>query len=139
MIRQEEISYRSTKFSTWHRKLPNYCYFSDLDFVEVRATAGGLRIAAIIEGKGPGDNPTRFQLSILRLLSKNNNCPAFVIYHNEDLSNFKIVTVKNVVIKDNVAKEVWRIEKNEKGTEFGYPNIFKEFTEKEMAEFIKNL
>lgn len=98
MSLQEKTFYRSLKYSLWHRKLPSFCKAWNIDFVEVR---NGKIVAfmEISETNYPLDKvDLKFKKGhywLLSKLSQMTNIPSFIIFHNSELSKFKIYDLVN--------------------------------------------
>ena len=88
MVRPEVTGERPLEYSQWHRRhAPSWCYCTDLDFIEWRSGRG---IVAVMEVKRGGACLTGFQLKVLKELSEKLGVPAYLIRHNEDLTEFRV-------------------------------------------------
>lgn len=96
MTKQERTFNRDLTYSLWHRhKCPQWCYATDLDWLEVRSNAdGSLRIAAIIETKHMGEGITQFQIKVFTTLSRLTGIPFYLVRFDTELENFVVTEYK---------------------------------------------
>jgi len=118
MVKEERTEKRDLRYSKWHRTLGNPYYMMDLDCVEWRSGRG---VVAIIE------KAIRTHDQLLQELIKNKEwemkvmleiatkleIPAYVVYHEKDLSQFYVLEVKN-----SEQKPTWRVMAKEEYSEF---------------------
>ena len=101
MVREERHNRRDLRYSKWHRdNLPNYCYATDLDWIEWRPDKG---IVAFVETKIGWDTPiTSFQEKVFAELEEKSGVPVFVVNHTEKLDQFKVSRRGRVLRLDEV-------------------------------------
>ena len=91
MVNTEKKYSRDLRYNNWHRTaLPNWCYCTDVDFLEVRYVNGEMKIVAIIETKSGYSRLSDFQESVFEQLSKQSGIPWYVVRHNESMTDFEV-------------------------------------------------
>jgi len=110
MVRKERTFKRSSKYSKWHRTLPNYCYVMDLDWVEWRSGRGVVALieVAIRKNEQLLQNLIKlkdFETTILLEIATKLNVPAYVVYHEEDLSKFYVKQLKPNTVWQTMRKK----------------------------------
>lgn len=99
MVTKERTFKRSSKYSKWHRTLPDYCYVMDLDWVEWRNGKGVVALieVAIRKNEQLLENLIKqkeFEITVLVEIATKLKVPAYVVYHEEDLSIFYVKPLK---------------------------------------------
>jgi len=116
MALQEQTFKRDLKYSNWHRppNLPDYCKAWNIDYVEVRNN----KIVAFIEISDTSYPIEKVDLKfkkghkfVLSLLTELTKIPSYIVFHNSDLSRFKVFDLQqNIsVIKSETEYKNWLI------------------------------
>ena len=93
MSLEEKTYQRKLDYSLWHRKLPSYCKAWNIDFVEVRngRIVAFMEVAETIYPLELVD--LKFKLGhkwLLDTLTKLTTIPSYIMFHNPNLTQFKV-------------------------------------------------
>jgi len=80
-------------YNLWHRSsLPDFCYATDLDFIEWINCGNGIEFRALIETKHVNslflENKKKWQFEVYEIIAKQNNIPFYVITFEDRFEKF---------------------------------------------------
>jgi hypothetical protein len=100
MVKEERTFKRDLTYNLWHRTIGDAYYMIDLDCVEWRTNRG---VVAILERSLNIQNGTleqiigdkKFELTVYSQVARKLEVPAYLVFYNEELTEFKIFMIQN--------------------------------------------